>query len=64
MSFRKILWAVVILVVLLGAYRIIVKVTTKKVQAERVFPVVVQAPRTGELQYKVTLTGDVKAQAG
>jgi multidrug efflux pump subunit AcrA (membrane-fusion protein) len=61
MSFRKILWAVVILVVLLGAYRIIVKVTTKKVQAERVFPVVVQAPRTGELQYKVTLTGDVKA---
>ena len=61
MNMRRVLWVVVILVVLLGAYRIIVKVTTKKVQAERVFPVVVQTPRIGELQYKVTLTGDIKA---
>ena len=61
MNMRRILWAVVILIVLLGAYRIIVKVTAKKVQAERVFPVVVQTPRIGELQYKVTLTGDIKA---
>jgi membrane fusion protein, multidrug efflux system len=61
MSMRRVLWAIVILIVLLGAYRIAVKVTAKKVQAERVFPVVVQTPRLGELQYKVTLTGDVKA---
>jgi membrane fusion protein (multidrug efflux system) len=61
MNMRRVLWAVVILIVLLGAYRIIVKVTTKKVQAERVFPVVVETPRVGELQYKVTLTGDIKA---
>ena len=61
MNMKRILWALVILIVLLGAYRIIVKVTIKKVQAERVFPVVVQTPRLGELQYKVTLTGDIKA---
>jgi multidrug efflux pump subunit AcrA (membrane-fusion protein) len=61
MNMRRILWGVVILLVLLAAYRIIVKVTAKKVQAERVFPVVIQMLRIGELQYKVTLTGDVKA---
>jgi membrane fusion protein (multidrug efflux system) len=61
MNMKKALWAIVILIVLLGAYRIFVKVTTKKVQMERIFPVMVQTPRLGELQYKVTLTGDVKA---
>lgn len=61
MNLRRVLWLVVILIVLLGAYRIFVKVTTKKVQAERVFPVMVQTPKIGELEYKVTLTGDVKA---
>jgi multidrug efflux pump subunit AcrA (membrane-fusion protein) len=61
MNMKRLLWTVVILIVILGAYRIFVKVTTKKVQAERVFPVVAQTPRLGELQYKVTLTGDIKA---
>jgi multidrug efflux pump subunit AcrA (membrane-fusion protein) len=61
MSLKRILWLVVVLVILLGAYRIFVKVTTKKVQAERIYPVVVQTPRLGELQYRVILTGDIKA---
>ncbi len=61
MNLRRVLWAVVIVVVLVGVVRIYAKVTAKKVQPERVFPVVVQAPRLGELQYKVTLTGDIKA---
>lgn len=61
MNLRRILWAVVILIVLLSAFRIISKVTTKKVQAERVFSVVVETPKTGNIEYKVTLTGDVKA---
>ncbi len=61
MNLKRILWAAVIVVVVLGAYRIFIKVTTKKIQPERVFPVVVQVPRIGELQYKVVLTGDIKA---
>jgi len=61
MNIKKALWALLAVVVVLGGYRIFVKVTTKKVQPERVYPVVVQLPRRGELQYKATLTGDIKA---
>ena len=61
MNLRRILWIVVILIVLLSAFRIISKVTTKKVQAERIFSVVIETPKTGNIEYKVTLTGDVKA---
>jgi len=61
MNLKRILWAVVIIILILTAFRIVNKVTQKKVQQERIIPVVVATPQVGIIQYKVTLTGDIRA---
>jgi len=61
MNLKRILWLVVIIILILSAFRIINKVTQKKVQEERIIPVIVSTPRTGEIEYRVTLTGDIQA---
>jgi len=61
MNLRRFLWLVVIIILILSAFRIINKVTQKKVQEERIIPVMVSTPRIGEIEYRVTLTGDIQA---
>jgi len=61
MNLKRILWLVVIIIIILSAFRIINKVTQKKVQEERIIPVVVSTPQIGEIEYRVTLTGDIQA---
>jgi multidrug efflux pump subunit AcrA (membrane-fusion protein) len=61
MRLRKIAWIIGILILLLATYRIVSKVTQKHVQEERIFPVVVAAPKIGAIEYRVTLTGDIQA---
>lgn len=63
MNLRKWLAVIAAIVLVLAVFRIANKITSgKKTQEERVTPVVVVSPRIGSIEYKVTLTGDVKAQ--
>jgi multidrug efflux pump subunit AcrA (membrane-fusion protein) len=63
MNLRKWLAVIAAIVLVLAVFRIANKIMSgKKTQEERVTPVVVVSPRIGNIEYKVTLTGDVKAQ--
>lgn len=61
MNLKRILWLVVIIIVILSAFRIINKLSQKKVQEERIIPVIVSNPQIGDIEYRITLTGDVQA---
>ncbi|MFA4967919.1 MAG: biotin/lipoyl-binding protein, partial [Candidatus Margulisiibacteriota bacterium] len=63
MNIKRIVTAVVLIIVCLTVLRIGQRIMTgKKTQLERTIPVVAVNPKIGNIEYKVILTGDVKAQ--
>ncbi|MBU0672627.1 MAG: efflux RND transporter periplasmic adaptor subunit [Candidatus Margulisbacteria bacterium] len=63
MTLKRIITGILILIVCLAAFRIIYKIAgPKKALEERVIPVIVTNPKLGDIEYKVTLTGDIKAE--
>jgi multidrug efflux pump subunit AcrA (membrane-fusion protein) len=63
MNLKNTLIVIVVIVLGLAGFRIAAKIMSGgKVQEARSIPVLVQTPRTGNIEYKVTLTGDIKAQ--
>jgi len=61
MNLRKILWVVVAIILILSIIRITAKLSQKKVQEEKIVPVEVAFPKMGVIDYRVSLTGDVRA---
>jgi multidrug efflux pump subunit AcrA (membrane-fusion protein) len=62
MKLKNILWAIVVIVLVITVFRIMHTIGAKKVQEERVYPVIVAAPRIGTVQEKVSLVGDIKGE--
>lgn len=63
MRAKRILWAVVLLVALLLAYRMYVRIFTSKAQdMERAIPVIAQTPTIGQIEENIILSADIKAQ--
>ncbi len=61
---KKVFTAILILVVLLLAFRVVTRMTAaKKVQAERAIPVEEARPAIGTIEQTVLLTGDIKGQS-
>lgn len=64
MNFKKVLWAVGIILVCLLAFRIAGRLTaSRNAQESRIVPVVAVNPRLGTIEEQITLSGDVKAEA-
>ncbi|MCX5726690.1 MAG: efflux RND transporter periplasmic adaptor subunit [Candidatus Saganbacteria bacterium] len=63
MKLKNILIGILVVIVLLSAYRIMNTISKKKVQEDRVYSVVVAKPEIGTIQEKITLVGDVKGEA-
>ncbi|MDD4179763.1 MAG: efflux RND transporter periplasmic adaptor subunit [Candidatus Margulisbacteria bacterium] len=62
MKLKNILLVILVVIVALAAFRVIGRLTSaKKTEAERPIPVVIQKPGIGDIEYKITLTGDIKA---
>lgn len=63
MRAKRILWAVVILVALLLAYRMYAGIFASKAQeVQRVIPVIAQNPTIGPIEENIILSADIKAQ--
>ncbi len=63
MNLKRVLTIVGVLILCLAVFRIYYKITTgKKIQETRVIPVMVSVPKIGSIEYRVSLTGDVKGQ--
>jgi multidrug efflux pump subunit AcrA (membrane-fusion protein) len=64
MTLKRIIIGVLIVIIGLTALRIIYKISgPKKALEERIIPVIVVNPEIGDIEYKVTLTGDVRAES-
>jgi membrane fusion protein, multidrug efflux system len=62
MKLKNILFVILAVVLVISAFRISHALRAKKVQAERVYPVVVSNPRTGMMQQNLILVGDIKGE--
>ena len=63
MKLKRIVWIVGAILIALFIYRMGARIlNSSKVQVERVTPVVTITPKTGTIQEKLTLTGDVKGE--
>lgn len=63
MTLKRIIIGILIVIACLAAFRIIYKISgPKKTLEERIIPVIVVNPKLGDIEYKVTLTGDIKAE--
>lgn len=63
MKLNKITWAIIIIVVLIFVYRIGAWfMSGSKPVAERVIPIEVSLPVVGEIEERITLTGDIKGE--
>lgn len=62
MKLKNILMAILTIVVIISIIRIIHTISSKKVQAERIYPVIVSMPRIGDMQERISLVGDIKGE--
>jgi multidrug resistance efflux pump len=63
MTLRRIFIFILVLIFCFAAFRIYSRIAApKKAPEERIVPVIVTNPKIGDIEYKVTLTGDIKAE--